>query len=364
MTMPALTDQANTDLMLTGSQTAFTDRQVALLRQVGIEDATDADLDLFFHHCRRTGLDPFARQIYMVGRDTKINVRVQLPNGNTRVEEKRVTKFTIQTGIDGYRLIGERTAAVNGDEIEHDEPLWRGKPGTDYDRWLDYWPESAGSPAACKYTIWKNGKRRTAVVNFGEYAQYSGRGELTSMWKKMPANQIAKCAEAQAWRKAYPADFSGIILEGTDQGQVIDSDGAPARVRSERVGRGVDSLRQLGDPEPQPEPDAGPPADVTGTTEPHDHRPAPEPSRREKWMTRLGELLDEADCRDISDRLIVVAKVAKTAALINIDALSDAQLRTTVNSLNTWSKAGVLGQEITDILNTATLAAENTEQEN
>lgn len=354
MTVPALTDQASTELAITGSQTTFTDNQIALLRQVGVEDASPADLDLFFHICRRTGLDPFARQIYMIGRDTKVKVRVQLENGNSRVEEQRVVKFTIQTGIDGYRLIGERTAARNGDEIEHDEPLWRGKPGTEYDRWLDYWPDSAGSPAACKYTIWKNGKRRSAVVNFSEYAQYSGQGELTSMWKKMPANQLAKCAEAQAWRKAYPADFSGLILEGTEQGQVIESDGAPARVRSERVGRGVDALRQLA------EPGQG----TDSSTHSSDEAPAPEPSRREKWMSRLDELLNEADCRETADRLLVVARIAKTAPLLSIDTISDQQLRTAVNGLNTWFKAGALGAQVTEILNAATIAAENTEQEN
>ncbi|PQM45699.1 hypothetical protein C1Y40_04143 [Mycobacterium talmoniae] len=269
MTELALTDQANTDLMLTGSQTAFTDNQVALLRQVGIEDATPADLDLFFHICRRTGLDPFARQIYMIGRDTKINVRVQLPNGNSRVEEQRVTKFTIQTGIDGYRLIGNRAARAAGQLVSHDDPKWAGKDGV----WRDFWPKADGTPVAAKYTIRVDGAPYTAVCMFDEYAQSSSKGELTSMWKKMPANQLAKCAEAQAWRKAYPADFSGLILEGTDHGQVIDSDGAPARVRSERVGRGVGALRQLAQPAAEAEP-VQDPAEA-------------EPTWREKWLTRL-----------------------------------------------------------------------------
>jgi hypothetical protein len=42
------------------------------------------------------------------------------------------------------------------------------------------------------------------------------------MWSKMPANQLAKCAESACWRKAYPWDFSGLVLE--DARQVIDGE--------------------------------------------------------------------------------------------------------------------------------------------
>ena len=49
--------------------------------------ANNADLAVFFHHCARTGLDPFARQIYLIGRGGK---------------------QTIQTGVDGFRLVARR----------------------------------------------------------------------------------------------------------------------------------------------------------------------------------------------------------------------------------------------------------------
>lgn len=285
--LPALSDQASTELAITGSQTTFTDNQVALLRQVGIEDATDADLDLFFHVCRRTGLDPFARQIYMIGRDTKVSVRVQLPNGNSRVEEQRVTKFTIQTGIDGYRLIGSRAARAAQQLVSHDEPQWVGKDGV----WRDFWTKADGTPVAAKYTIRVDGAPFTATCMFEEYAQYSSKGELTAMWKKMPANQVAKCAEAQAWRKAYPADFSGIVLEGTDQGRVIDSSGAPVRVPSQR--RGVDGLRQAIGSAPQ----AGL---VDSAPAPSESRPKPDTTQvsRGEPMNDPNATTDTADQSD------------------------------------------------------------------
>lgn len=356
MTVPALSDQASTELAITGAQRAFTDTQVALLRQVGVEDATDADLDLFFHICRRTGLDPFARQIYLIGRNTKVNVRVQLPNGNSRVEEQRVTKFTIQTGIDGYRLIGNRAARAAGQLVSHDEPQWAGKDGV----WRDLWAKSDGVPVAAKYTIRVDGAPFTATCMYDEFVQYSGAGEVTSMWKKMPANQLVKCAESQAWRKAFPADFSGIILEGTDQGQVIDSEGAPAPVRSQRVGRGVDGLRAAINRREEPEP-------APGEADPGEAMMTMSDSARRKWLNRMFALLAEGGCGDRDDQLTVINQLAPSdpgaAPVEHRDALDDPGLRTVVTQLNVWSKAGELGSQIRDILNTAALleaeAAEN-----
>lgn len=356
MTTQLSTIAEPTELAIAGNQTGFTDTQVAALRQIGIEDADDADLQVFFHHCRRTGLDPFARQIYMIGRETDVKVRVQLPNGNSRVETQRMTKFTIQTGIDGYRLIGERAAAANGDTIEHDDPLWRGKPGTDYDRWTDYWPEGVGTPAACKYTIWKNGKRRSAVVNFNEYAQYSGRGELTSMWKKMPANQLAKCGEAQAWRKAYPADFSGIILEGTDQSQVIDSDAQPVRVPSQR--RGVDGLRDALGAEPAELAPAETPSYVVD-----EDTIVFNPEDRRKGLNFMFALFADADIAkdNREDRLIVTNHFLGETVESSND-LTDPQLYKLVKQLREWKEDGSLGDKVTEILNRHSLAQTETTQ--
>jgi hypothetical protein len=35
-------------------------------------------------------------------------------------------------------------------------------------------------------------------------------GKPTTMWKKMPANQLAKCSESLSLRKAFPAEMSSI----------------------------------------------------------------------------------------------------------------------------------------------------------
>ncbi len=108
----------STEIATTGDyKTSWSDQEIAMLRQVGIESAEPAELNLFFHICKRSGLDPFARQIYMIPpRETDVKVRVEMENGNTRLETRRVVKQSIQTAIDGFRLIGMRAAAKAGGE--------------------------------------------------------------------------------------------------------------------------------------------------------------------------------------------------------------------------------------------------------
>ncbi|WP_064443951.1 recombinase RecT [Rhodococcus sp. YH3-3] len=216
-----------TDLVIDPNQSTFTDVQVAALRQLGVEDAPKGDLDLFFHQAKRTGLDPFAKQIYMLGRRTKIKVWNERAK---RQDEEWVMKYTIQTGIDGYRVTGHRLARLAGDDIAVEGPFWRGADGG----WDDVWLDPNRPPLAAKYVVVKNGVKYSSVAMYGEYVQtYSKDGQQhpNSMWAKMPANQLAKCAEAAAWKKAYPNDFSGMVLE--DAVQVIDAESTS--VTSERV---------------------------------------------------------------------------------------------------------------------------------
>ncbi len=177
-----------TAVAIRDDQTEFDDKQVALLRSLGVEKAGRADLALFFHVAKRTGLDPFARQIHMIERWTKDG-----------------PKQTIQVGIDGFRLVAQRTIERTSGTLGYEDTEWADSSG----EWHDVWVSSE-PPAAARVVVVRDGERFPGIAIWSEYAQRTKRGDLTSMWKTRPAGQLAKCAEALALRKAFPQDLSGI----------------------------------------------------------------------------------------------------------------------------------------------------------
>jgi phage recombination protein Bet len=202
------TAQQSTALTIDPRQTGWTDEQAATLRHMGVSgNATRADAAVFFHVVKQSGLDPFARQIYMI---------------------ERQGKQTIQTGIDGFRLIGHRAARATGEKISIAAPQWAHEDGT----WRDLWTAAWGIPLAARITITRGGEPYTAVAMYDEYVARKRDGEPNSMWTQRPAGQLAKCAEALAWRMAFPQDLSGLYTD--DELQHADADGRSASTSPRR----------------------------------------------------------------------------------------------------------------------------------
>lgn len=364
-------------------QQRFNESQLAILRQLGVEDATQGDLDLFFHYCRTTGLDPFRKQIYMIGRNTKLTEWVE-QNGRREKVERWVTKYTIQTGIDGYRRNGREAAKALGDTLRFEGPFWCGDDG----EWRDVWT-SKSAPFAAKFVIYRNDEPFVGVAHFDEFVQtnnvYEGSGrdrrvvgeEPNSMWRKMPRNQIAKCAEALAWRRAYPDDFSGLILEDAAQPTIIDQDGNVQQPEPEKrrpAGTGVAGMRKAREQRQQRQQnedartDAIVDAEIVEAEAADEAQQQPDSDLRKAARDKLNGAifaefrklgLDADDRRE--DRLVVIRGLLDKPEIQSSKELDDDDLQNLRNKLVDGRKAGTIEDDVREFLNLETIRRDSAE---
>ena len=169
----------------------------ALLRRTVTAQLSDDEHELFIKACQRSSLDPFARQIYFI-RDRG--------------------KFTIEATIDGMRLAAERTGNYAGQL----GPDWCGPDGI----WKDVWTGTQ-PPHAARVGILR---KEFSEPIWGKclFSELDQGGEF---WQRMPANQLAKCAEAAGFRKAFPNQFSGLYTSE-------ELSGGPKLVSSDSSRRG------------------------------------------------------------------------------------------------------------------------------
>ncbi len=173
--------------------------QIELIKRTIFIGASDDEMRLFFHECRRRGVHPMDRLIYPVSRKDK--------DGNRHV--------TFQMGIDYLRAAGEETGRYVGQKPIQYGPIIKQKT-EEGDIEAPEWAEAiilrkdpeSGEIAEIPHQV--------------RWIEYYPGQKLGHMWRKMPHNQLAKCAEAGALRKAFPRKLGGLYInEEMEQAEAV-----------------------------------------------------------------------------------------------------------------------------------------------
>lgn len=169
--------------------------------------ASEQTIEFLLSEAKANGLDPRKKECHFV--------KMKTWNPDTREMED---KWSMQISIDMFRKRGMRTKMVDG----HDSrPYWIDKDGK-MQEWANI-PRLTAQKRQPEYPdlgqgiIYHKAMKQPIIhtVYWQEYARFKKDGSLMKMWAKMPGLMLSKCAEAGAWRKAFPDEFGG--LYSTDE---------------------------------------------------------------------------------------------------------------------------------------------------
>lgn len=229
--------------------------QLALIRRTVAADTTADEFNMFVEIAKRAGLDPFRRQLYCIVYSK---------------DDPQKRKVTFITGIDGFRAVAARNRDYRPDDEE---------PTIVYD-------PDAKDPDTNPLGIVKATVKAHKMAPSGEWFPVSGTaywsefaplkdewawneekgkraptGRVTldpkSNWYKMGRVMICKCAEAQALRKGWPEDLSGIYspeeMDASEMRDITPTDAIAeheTQLRLQRVGatNAVPILWKMGEP--------------------------------------------------------------------------------------------------------------------
>lgn len=171
--------------------------------------ASPASIKMAIGYCRAAGLDPLQKPVHIV------------PMWDAKAGQMR---DVVMPGVGLYRTQAARSgcAGISEPDFGPDKTETIGGVDVTYPTW-------------CRVTV----KRRQANGSVDEftarefwienYAVKGGKEKSiapNAMWMKRPYGQLAKCAEAQALRKAFPEVGSAPTAEEME-GQAIEREDAP-----------------------------------------------------------------------------------------------------------------------------------------
>jgi len=193
--------------MSTAVATHNEDSLVEVLGSSLYPTASANSIKLVLSYCRAAGLDPMQKPVHIV------------PMWNGKL---KCMQDVIMPGIGLYRTSANRTGQFAG----MSEPEF----GPTIEQTLD--KQKFSFPEWCKITV----RRQLASGHIGEftaieywlenYAVKGGADKSTApnaMWAKRPRGQLAKCAQAQALRAAFP-ELGALPTAEEMEGKAIDGE--------------------------------------------------------------------------------------------------------------------------------------------
>jgi phage recombination protein Bet len=201
-----------------------------VLKETLYPGAKDESIAMVLNYCKARKLDPIKKPVHLVPMNIKTGRKGQ--DGKDLYEWRDV----VMPGIGLYRIEADRSGQYAGmSEPEYGEDMTEtvGDVKLTYPKW-------------CMIII----RKRLASGEIVEYRakeywkeNYATKGRNDSspnaMWEKRPYGQLAKCAEAQALRKAFPdvvgQDYTHEEMEGKHHKPIDDTKHQGRTIEAEKA---------------------------------------------------------------------------------------------------------------------------------
>lgn len=216
------------DLVQYNAGFAFSQEQIALIKNTIAKGATDDELKLFTSIAQKYGLDPFIKEIWFIKQAKKEKDKTgnwnykKLPNGDI---DYSGADTLIYTSRDGYLKIAQRDednfvgiisfAVCEGDVFEVDAENYKvtHKFGAKRGKIIGAWAKV-------------DHKKRKPVIVFAPFSEYYT--EKSTTWKQYPTAMIIKIAEVLALKRQF--GISGLVTKEEMSHQIREDEPEPENI--------------------------------------------------------------------------------------------------------------------------------------
>ncbi len=191
---------------------AMTEQELVEVLQVSLYPGAKLEsIKMVLGYCKAAGLDPMQKPVHIVP------MKVSTGEKDDRGWDIKADRDVIMPGVGLYRTQAARSGAYAGVSDPDFGPTRqltfaseRWEEGENGRRQKRTTQDSIEYPEWCRVSVTRVVDGTPCEFSAREYwlENYATKGsnstEPNAMWKKRPFGQIAKCAEAQALRKAFP----------------------------------------------------------------------------------------------------------------------------------------------------------------